>query len=61
MNVKTTKLCPMQKEKKRTHRYPIINVTITSMAGIVFKEMQGHEWRPHVHRRTDVVQTSRAG
>ena len=60
MYVKTTKLCPMQKEKMSTQQQPQ-NVTTPLMAGIVSKELQGHKWRPHVHRQTDVMQASRAG
>ena len=62
VTTKTTKFCPMQKEKKPMEPNPHpLYLTITSVAGIVSKELQGHKWRLNVHRRNIVVDTFQAG
>ena len=50
----------MQKENMTT-KQKTLNVTTNSMAGIASKELQAQKWWPHVHRRTDVMQTSLPG
>lgn len=51
----------MLKEKRATHRHPVFNVTVPSMAGIASQELQGQRLQPRVRRKVAVVQGSLAG